>query len=85
MKEMHSFLSKGFACLAVALVILSVLAMPAQSVRADNPPPPPTPTQAVCSISGPPEFCPGADCVYGDGSSAGFGCDFACLCGSSTP
>jgi hypothetical protein len=37
MKGMFGFLSRGFACSAVALVILSVLAMPTQGVRANDP------------------------------------------------
>lgn len=39
MKGMYSFLSRGFACLAVALVIVSVLAMPTQGLRANDPSP----------------------------------------------
>lgn len=38
MKGMFGFLSRGFACLAVALVILFVLAVPTQGVRANDPP-----------------------------------------------
>lgn len=37
MKGMYDFLSRGLACLAVALVILCVLAMPTQEVRANDP------------------------------------------------
>jgi hypothetical protein len=37
MKEMYSFLSRSLACLMAALVILSVLAMPTQGVRANDP------------------------------------------------
>lgn len=36
MKGMCDFLSRGFACLAVALMILSGLAMPTQGVRAND-------------------------------------------------
>lgn len=39
MKGMYGFLSRGVACMAVALVILSVLAMPTQGVRANDPSP----------------------------------------------
>lgn len=39
MKGMCDFLSRGFACLAVALMILSGLAMPTQGVRANDPSP----------------------------------------------
>lgn len=37
MKRMCDFLSRGFACLAVALMILSGLAMPTQGARANAP------------------------------------------------
>jgi hypothetical protein len=39
MKGKYEFLSRSFACLATALVILGVLAMPAQDVRANDPSP----------------------------------------------
>ena len=78
MKWLCNVLSWHLTCLAVALVILSFLAMPTQGVRANDPSSYGY-GQAYCSISGPEEFCPYAGCQINN-DSAGYNCDFACGC-----
>lgn len=79
MKWLYNVLSWHLTCLAVALVILSVLAMPTQGVRADNPSSYGYGSE-YCEGNEPPEFCPGFHCLYGDGGDAGCCCSPTCGC-----
>lgn len=70
MKRMYGFLSQGFAGFAVALVIVSVMAMPISGMRADEPPPPPPPPPPLCGDCAdtgyPTDDCP-FQCTKGGG------------------
>jgi hypothetical protein len=79
MNGVYGFLSRSLACLAVALVILSVLAMPAQGVRANDPSPPPD-GQNSCEFFYPIEFCPSYNCLTPQGHYAGYKCSYSCGC-----
>jgi hypothetical protein len=82
MKGMYDFLSRGFACLAVALVIVSVLAMPTQVVLANDPSSGgSTYDTQYCEANDPPQFCPYYHCLwYGSGDDAGCCCNYSCNC-----
>lgn len=77
MREIHSFLSRGLACLATALVIVSVLAMPTQGIRA-NDSGGPTPDPCTCN-----PLCP--DWPGEDDCAGAYGCPAYCngICGCS--
>jgi hypothetical protein len=83
MKGMYDFLSRGFACLAVALVIVSVLAMPTQVVLANDPSPDGgTADETHCQDYSAPWDCPVYRCLYSNNTDAGYNCDGYCGCGT---
>lgn len=67
MKGMYGFLSRSFGCLAVALVILSVLAMPTQNVMANDPSSDGGNAVGVSCWGVPDPDCTWNDCYYDNG------------------
>lgn len=79
MNGMYDFSSRGFACLASALVILCVLAMPTQGVMANDPSGGGGDGKhGVCPQGCFPPFCLDCDCEYPDGYICC--CNYACVC-----
>jgi hypothetical protein len=81
MKGMYGFLPRGFACLAVALVILCVLALPAQGVRANDPSPDGGDSgEASCYGTFQPPDCHLNECINDITGKDEGPCDYLCAC-----